>query len=265
MRLLNVKNARLQAKRSRKRAGDSSQPASGRVPKRAAASKAGAKASSSDHKRRKKAHEEVDAAAADATENMLENEGHENLVQPGIAPAGNLYVESDAGDGPPSEEEVQEDLLGVVPDGGLHAWYLEALAGSEASSQYEPSLGEQTDAEEEHAANPDAEDIIDDAALGRLFLDPDSDLDVAAIDSARPSSAAEGVPRPSVRAVPDVVGAAAADAHAADAEPSAPADRARHGNREFHERRADFWRDELEIPHLGKLRFYRHEKHIVQT
>ena len=158
---------------------------------------------------------------------------------------------------------MQEDLLDVVPDGGLHAWYLEALAGSEASSQYEPSLGEQTDAEEEHAANPDAEDIIDDAALGRLFLDPDSDLDVAAIDSARPSSAAEGVPRPSVRAVPDVVGAAAADAHAADAEPSAPADRARHGNREFHERRADFWRDELEIPHLGKLRFYRHEKHIV--
>ena len=239
-------NAKLTAKRPRKRAADSSQP------KRAA--KARAKASSSDHKRRKKAHEEVDA---DAIDNVLENEGREYLEEPGGIPpgAGNLYVESE-GDALPEEEEVEEDLQDVFPH-GLQAWYAEELARSEASSQYEPSLGEQTDAEEDLAANPDgpdAEDVIDDAALARLFLDPDSGPDVAAPDSARSSFAGEGVPG---------LPAAAGDTDAADAEPNASANRARPGNREPHERRADFWRDELEIPHLGKLRYYRHEKHVI--
>ena len=262
-------NARLKAKGSRKRAGESSQPASKRTAASAFAmsAKARAKASSSDHKRHKKAQEDVDA---DAIDNMPENEGNTSLAQPGIAPAaGNLYAASDTGDGPPSEEEA-EDLLDVVPDGGFHAWYAEELARSEASSQYEPSLGEQTDAEEDHGDHapnpdnhPDAAGIIDDAPLARLFLGPESGLDVAAPSS----SAGEGRPRPhlSAPAVPNVagVGAAAADEDAADAEPTAPADRVGRGSCEPHECRAHFWRDELEIPHLGKIRYYRHERHLV--
>ena len=236
-----------QRRASRKVQQKKKRPASSRQPTAAAKGK---------HAKKRPEREDISKTDA-AHEADVPADGGDGVPADAILadPTGDLYADlpSDA-DADPAQESEPDALAGFAGT---------AVASSDKSASCAPSVGGESVEEEEEVAprnleDPDLDDV-DDMNLEALFAGIEE-----LFPAERPERASGSGDRPT--AVGPVGQPAAVPPISAEAEGEAAEPAVRHGSGPgpgHQERRADFSKDELIIPHLGKIRHYRHQKALV--